>query len=33
MNNPVQAEGAARGRKSTRTLYNPVGVEHLLLIA
>jgi len=28
MNNPVQAEGAARGRKSTRTLYNPAGVEH-----
>ena len=29
MNNPVQAAGAARGRKSRRQYRNSVGVQHL----
>jgi len=31
MDNPVQAEGAARGKENTLHLHNPVGVEHQIV--
>jgi len=31
LDNPVQAEGAARGKENTPHLHNPVGVEHQIV--